>query len=79
MLGRIGGSEMKIDRYEMRYNTKMHREEYFAIIGKKSIPMPTAFRDMYDDDHLDIEPVHSEMPELFDIESTEYYIPKRTA
>lgn len=70
---------MRIDRYEMRYNTQKHQEEYFAIIGKKSIPMPTAFRDMYDDDHLAIEQVHNPMPELYDIETTDYYIPKRTS
>lgn len=63
----------------MQYNTALHREEYFAIVGKKKYPMPTAFRDMYDDNHLDIEEVTVTMPELFDIETDTYYIPKRTA
>ena len=70
---------MRIDRYEMQYNTKLHREEYFAVIGKKRIPMPSAFKDMYDDDHLDISEVETKMPELYDIAESRYYIPRRTA
>lgn len=70
---------MKIDRYDMQYNTKLHKEEFFAVAGKKRIPMPSAFKDMYDDDHLEIEEVTCTMPELFELEDSKYYIPKRTA
>ena len=69
---------MRIDRYEMQYNTKLHKEEYFAVIGKKKIPMPSAFKDMYDDDHLDITEVETKMPELYDEKESRYYIPRRT-
>lgn len=62
----------------MQYNTKLHKEEYFAIIGKKRYPMPSAFKDMYDDEHLDIVEVTTKMPELFDVAEPTFYIPRRT-
>lgn len=70
---------MKIDRYEITYNTKLHKEEYYAIAGKKRYPMPAEFKDMYTEEYLDIEQVHNERPEVFGIESEDYYIPRRTA
>lgn len=70
---------MKIDGYEITYNKQLRHEEYFAIAGKKRIQMPEAFKDMYTDDYLEIELVHSERPEVHGIETDDYYIPKRTA
>lgn len=70
---------MQIDRYEMVYNQTTRQEEWFAVIGKKKIPMPSAFRDMFDDKHLAIEKVHSERPEVLDVPDKDYYIPLRTA
>lgn len=70
---------MQIDRYEMVYNQTTRQEEWYAVIGKKRIPMPSAFRDMYDDKHLAIEKVHSDRPEVLDVPDADYYIPLRTA
>lgn len=69
---------MQIDKYEMVYNQKTRQEEWFAIAGKKRYPMPSAFRDMFDDKHLAIELVHSERPEVLDVPDADYYIPLRT-
>lgn len=70
---------MKIDSYEITYNKKLGKVEFFAVAGKKKYQMPEAFKDMYTDDYLEIEQVHSERPEVHGIETNDYYIPKRTA
>lgn len=70
---------MKIDGYDVAYNKQLGKVEFFAIAGKKKYPMPDAFKDMYTDDYLEIEQVHSERPEVLDIATNDYYIPKRTA
>lgn len=55
------------------------RISYFAIgTDGTEYPMPDAFKDMYDDEHLGIRLAHSERPEMFDIDTEEYYIPLRT-
>lgn len=52
--------------------------QYTAVDLKgKSYPMPNAFATMYDDRHLAITKATSERPEMFDIDSDEYYIPLR--
>ena len=68
---------MKIDRYEAKIIDG--RIQYFAIAGKKSYPMPDAFKDMYTEDYLEIEPVTFERPELFDLADPQTYIPRRTS
>lgn len=70
---------MKIEGYEITYNKQLGKVEFFAVAGKKKYPMPEAFKDMYTDDYLEIELVHSERPEVHGIETNDYYIPKRTA
>lgn len=70
---------MKIDGYDVAYNKQLGKVEFFAIAGKKKYLMPDAFKDMYTDDYLEIEQVHSERPEVLDIATNDYYIPKRTA
>lgn len=70
---------MEIDRYEIRYNAELHKEEYYAVSGKKKYRMPDAFKGMYTNDYLAIEQVHNDRPEVFGIESEDYYIPRRTA
>lgn len=70
---------MKIDGYEITYNSELHKEEYFAVIGKKRILMPDAFKEMYTDDYREIELVRMDLPEIFGMDEHEFYIPRRTA
>lgn len=70
---------MKVDRYEIKYNPNIGEEEYYAVCGKKKIPMPKAFKEMYTDDYLEIEKAHFERPELYDMTDNDFYIPRRTA
>lgn len=49
---------------------------YYAIDLKgKRYPMPDAFAEMYDDSHLAIELAHNDRPEMFNIDTPDYYIP----
>ena len=60
------------------YSNKLKFNIYTAVDLKgKSYPMPNAFATMYDDRHLAITKATSERPEMFDIDSDEYYIPLR--
>lgn len=68
---------MRIDKYEPVY--EHGKVNFYAIAGKKRILMPEAFKEMYTDDYLEIELVHSERPEVHGIDTDDYYIPKRTA
>lgn len=81
---------MKIDRYEIQYNPAIREQEYYAVAGKKKIPMPAAFSDMYTDDYLEISEVKNLMPEVYgipydkdengdDLDYAIYYVPRRTA
>lgn len=64
---------IKIDRYEASIDRG--RIVYTAIAGKKTYPMPEAFADMYDDKHLAITLVHNDRPEMYNIDTSEYYVP----
>ena len=67
---------MRIDRYE---TTLEHgRISYHAVIGKKHIPMPEAFKDMYNDNYLEITETKSDMPEVLGVPDGKYYIPRYT-
>lgn len=70
-------SLIAIERYEPRI--EHGRIKTYAIAGKKEYPMPDAFTNMYDDEHLAIKLARSERPEMFGIETSEYYIPLRTS
>lgn len=67
---------IKIDKYESVIENGEIR--FYAIKGKEKFPMPDCYKEMYDSEHLAIESVHRDYPEL---ESTEpdHYIPLRTA
>lgn len=67
---------IKLKKYEAKVVNG--RIQYTAVDLKgKSYPMPDAFATMYDDRHLAITKTTSERPEMFDIDSDEYYIPLR--
>ena len=66
---------IKIDRYDARIVNGTI--SYFAIAGEKEYPMPECYKEMYDEDHLAIEEVKLERPELFDAPA-QHYIPLRT-
>lgn len=70
---------MNVDRYEIKYNSDTRSEEYYAVCGKKKILMPSAFKEMYTNDYLEIEKVHFDRPELYDMTENDFYIPRRTA
>ena len=67
---------IRIDRYETVLENGTIA--YYAVSGKKRYPMPPAFKDMYNDSHLAIRQTHSERPEMFCIDTSEYYIPLYT-
>lgn len=67
---------MRIDRYETAL--EHGRITYYAVTGKKRIPMPEAFKDMYNDDYLEITETESEMPEVLGVPEGRYYIPRYT-
>lgn len=63
---------INIDRYEPAIeNGKI---VYYAIAGKKKYPMPDAYKEMYDNEHLAITERELALPELFDVEA-KHYIP----
>lgn len=66
---------MRIDRYEAVIEGGGIR--YYALAGKKRIPMPDAYKDMYDNEHLAIKERTMERPELFGAEAT-HWIPLYT-
>lgn len=68
---------MKIDKYESV--VEKGEVAFYAVIGKKKIRMPDAFKDMYTDDYLCIEEVEFKMPEVFGLSETKSYIPRRTS
>lgn len=72
-------AKLKVDRYEMEFDPKTRTVRHFAICGKKRIEMPSHFADMYTDDYLLIESAHSDMPEVLDLPSADYWSPRRTA
>lgn len=66
---------INIDRYDMKLeNGKVC---YYAIAGKKRYPMPEAYKEMYDNEHLAITERELTMPELFGT-APKHYIPLRT-
>ena len=67
---------IRIDRYDTVLENG--RITYYAIAGKKKYPMPEAFKDMYNDSHLAIREAHNDRPEMFGIDTTDYYIPLYT-
>ena len=67
---------IRIDRYETVLENG--NIAYYAIAGKKKYPMPPAFKDMYNDSHLAIREAHNDRPEMFGIDTTDYYIPLYT-
>ena len=67
---------MRIDRYETALENG--RITYYAVAGKKRIPMPEAFKDMYNDDYLEITETESEMPEVLGVPEGGYFIPRYT-
>lgn len=50
---------------------------YYAVAGKKKYRMPSAYKEMYNDNYLAIDERTLERPELFDTED-KHYIPLRT-
>ena len=67
---------IRIDRYETVLENG--NIAYYAVAGKKRYPMPPAFKDMYNDSHLAIREAHNDRPEMFGIDTTDYYIPLYT-
>lgn len=69
--------KIKIDRYD----TVLERGAAvtYAVAGKKRILMPSAFQDLYNEDHLAIAKTSSEMNDVLGLPEGEYYIPLRTA
>lgn len=67
---------MRIDRYETTLEDG--RISYQAVIGKKRIPMPEAFKDMYNDNYLEITETKSDMSEVLGVPDGKYYIPRYT-
>ena len=67
---------MRIDRYE----TKLEHGKinYYAVIGRKHIPMPEAFKDMYNEKYLEITETESEMPDVLGVPKGKFYIPRFT-
>ena len=51
---------------------------YAVTKTNKRIQMPEAFSDMYTDDYLAIEQVHSECPEVLGLTEADYHIPLYT-
>lgn len=68
---------MKIDKYETIIENG--NIAFYAVIGKKKIRMPDAFKEMYTDDYLDIQEVEFKMPEVFGLSDPKSYIPRRTS
>jgi len=68
---------MKDVIYIEKYTTELvgNTIRYYAVKGKNKYPMPEAYKDMYDDDHLAIMKRTLERPELFDCPEGEHYIP----
>lgn len=73
--------DIELDRYETRYDTKLGKALYFAIDKKgNEYEMPEAFKEMYNDDYLQIRKTSCERPEVFNLpEGSDYWIPIRTA
>ena len=67
--------QIPIDKYETALEDGIIK--YCAVKGKTKYPMPGAYKEMYDNEHLAIGERTLEMPELFDIPAT-HYIPLRT-
>lgn len=68
---------MKIDRYESVVENG--EVAFYAVLGKKRIRMPDAFKEMYTNDYLDIQEVEFKMPEIFGLSDSKSYIPRRTS
>lgn len=68
---------MKIDKYDSVVEKGV--PVFYAVIGKKRIRMPDAFKDMYTDDYLCIEEAEFKMPEVFGLSESKAYIPRRTS
>ena len=72
--------DIELERYEVRFDTKLRRERYYAIDKEgNEYEMPPAFKEMYTDDYLQIRETSSEMPEVYDLPEGNFWIPIRTA